>query len=140
MIRHLQYDRARLTQVSARLAARVWAETIRPDELVVAGPVDRITLREAQQLAYRPFELGERCELAAFDPDAWRRYHDFEALRTLESADGVDPAWSGELRAELARYCDTFDDGILARLHEHTNATRAHEIFALGHAHIDTAW
>jgi alpha-mannosidase len=233
LIRHLQYDRARFTQVSTRLAAAVWSDPIPPDELVVSGPVGRVTPAEAEQLEYRPVEPGERfgplwstfwfriratvprawrghrvdliwvtrseatlwidgrsvqglnsggggerpdavvlrqarggeklelwielacngmfgeqdrppelerCELALFDRDAWRRYHDFEVLRTLESADGIDPAWSGELRAGLSRYCDTFDDAILRALLEHRNATRAHSIFASGHAHIDTAW
>ena len=233
MIRHLEYTRARLAQESERLRALIRPETCAPDELVVAGPVDRISLDEAQRLDFRAAELGERfgplwatywfrlraivpeewrgrrvdllwvtrsestlwvdgrsvqglntggggerpdalllreaaggerlelwlelacngmfgakdvpaelvrCELATFDPDAWRLYHDFELLRALEASDSLQPSWAGELRAELNRFCNERDPAILAALYEHTNGTRAHELAAIGHAHIDTAW
>ncbi len=90
------------------------------------------------KLARRP-EL-ERCELALFDPDAWRLYHDFELLRALEADGGLEPAWQGHLRAELNRFCTEGDPAILAALYEHRNGSRAHELAAIGHAHIDTAW
>jgi len=82
----------------------------------------------------------DRCELALFDPDAWRLYFDFETLRALEASDSVDPSWGGLLRAGLDRFCDEGDPAILAALYAHENGTRAHELAALGHAHIDTAW
>jgi alpha-mannosidase len=187
-----------------------------PLELEVAGPVDRISWAEAQELEYRPVELGERfgplwatywlrlrgeapepahllwdsrseatlwqdgrvlqglnplhpsapvsgsawqvelacnglfgktaepaelrrCELGRFDAEAWRLYHDFETLRALEAAT-EDPAWSGLLRAALERFADTGDAAILAALYEHRNGTHAHELRAIGHAHLDTAW
>jgi alpha-mannosidase len=81
-----------------------------------------------------------RCELGVFDRDAWRLYFDFETLRALEAEDGVDPSWAGLLRGELERFCDTRDPAILAALYEHRNGTRAHELRAIGHAHLDTAW
>src|SRR5689334_14262714 len=233
LIRHLDYDRQRFVRMSTRLLGRIHAETAAPDELLVAGPVDRIPVEEAQRLELRPAVLGERlgplwstfwfrlratvpaswrgrrvdliwvtqsestlwidgrsiqglntggggerpdavvlrdarggerlelwlevacngmfgeqeapaellrAEIAAFDPDAWREYHDFETLRALEAAEGVDPAWAGELRAGLTQFCDTFDDAILQRLLGNRNATHAHEVVAVGHAHIDTAW
>lgn len=218
---------------SERLRASIYAATHAVDELLVAGPVDRVPLEEGQALEYRAAEPGERfgplwatywfrlratvpeawrgrrvdllwvtrcestlwidgrsvqglntggggerpdallvpaarggetvdamielacngmfgaqkappelerCELALFDEDAWRLYHDFELLRALEASDGVDPAWAGELRAELNRFCNGADPAILAALYEHRNGTRAHEVWAIGHAHIDTAW
>jgi alpha-mannosidase len=84
----------------------------------------------------------ERCEVGLLDPDAWRLYWDFETLRALEAeADsGLDPAWAGELGAELNRFCNELDPGILAQLYERRNATSAHEVAAVGHAHLDTAW
>ncbi|HUQ22858.1 MAG TPA: glycoside hydrolase family 38 C-terminal domain-containing protein, partial [Gaiellaceae bacterium] len=85
------------------------------------------------------FEL-RRAELAAFDPDAWRLYFDFETLRALEAADGVEPSLAGQLRAGLEQFCDDGDAGVLARLYEHVNGSHAHEVSAIGHAHIDTAW
>lgn len=232
-IPHLEYTRARLAQTAERLRARVYPETTAPDELVVAGPVDRIPFAEATRLAFRSAEVGERfgplfatywfrlratvpsawrgrrvdllwvtgsestlwlgsrplqglntggggerpdallldpadggerlelwlelscsgmfgaqeappelrrCELAVFDPEAWRLYHDFEALRALEAVEGLDPSWAGELRAELNRFCNEEDPAILAALYEHRNGSHAHELYAIGHAHIDTAW
>jgi len=84
-----------------------------------------------------PVELT-RCELGRFDPEAWTLAHDFELLRQLELE--AEPAWSAVLRRELERFCDERDPAILAALYEHRNATHAHEVVAVGHAHIDTAW
>jgi alpha-mannosidase len=243
LIRHLEYTRARLAQTSERLRALVYAQTATPDELLVAGPVDRIAREDALALEYRPAHIGERfgplwatywfrvratvppewrdrrvdllwvsnseatlwlggravqglntggggerpdallveraeggeeiefeielacngmfgrtqhaaelerCELAAFDSGAWALLHDFETLRALETEPGLDPSWDGELRSELNRFCNVWDEddratwdeaaAILAALYEHRNATRAHEVAAIGHAHIDTAW
>ena len=86
-----------------------------------------------------PFEL-RRAELAVFDPEAWRRYFDFETLRALEAADGVDPSLAGVLREALEQFCDNGDDDLLAALYENVNGTHAHELTAIGHAHLDTAW
>ena len=75
---------------------------------------------------------------------------DFEALRQLVEEPGLDPSWEGRLLAELDRFARTFiaaDRGswpearaILGDLLAHRNAGSAHEITAIGHAHIDTAW
>ena len=85
-----------------------------------------------------PPEL-KRCDIALFDPEAQRRYFDFETLRALE-AETRDEAWSGLLREELNRFCNEGDPAILAALYEHRSASHAHELAAIGHAHIDTAW
>jgi alpha-mannosidase len=233
LIRHPEYTRARLAQMSERLREVVYPETRTPDELLIAGPVDRIPVEEAASLDYRPAELGERlgplwatywfrlratvpdewrgrrvdllwasqaestlwidgrsiqglhgsdraqrpdallveqarggeqlelaielacnglfgpleappelegCAIALYDEDAWRLYHDFEILRALEASDNLEPSWGGLLRSELNRFCNEHDPAILAALYEHHNGTRAHEMAAIGHAHIDTAW
>jgi alpha-mannosidase len=228
LIRHLEYSRARLAQASERLREAIWPETRPLDELLVGGPVDRISLDEARALELRPVELGERfgplwatywfragatvpeewagrrvdllwdssseatlwldglavqglnrhhpdallqqeavpgplsfevemacngmfgrqdaayelrrAELAVFDPAAWRRYFDFETLRALEAGEGVDPSLSGALREQLEQFCDTSDDALLAGLFENVNGSHAHELAAIGHAHLDTAW
>src|SRR5262249_17356276 len=57
-----------------------------------------------------PFVL-DACELARFDPDAWRLYFDLATLRELELEDGVDPAFAGELIAGLDDFCNTWDAG-----------------------------
>ncbi|HVI34880.1 MAG TPA: hypothetical protein VM684_01490, partial [Gaiellales bacterium] len=94
----------------------------------------------------------DRCQIARFDARAWRLHHDFDVLRRLEAdhAEGLDPTWGGELLHELNRVCNvwsehdpaTWDEaeGILAPLLERRNATVTHELSAIGHAHLDTAW
>ena len=91
-----------------------------------------------------------RCELARFDPEAWRLWLDFATLQEVEAEPTVDPAWAGHLLADLNRICNvwrqdersTWADvhAILDDLHAHRNASLAHEVVAVGHAHIDTAW
>ncbi|HEX5898549.1 MAG TPA: glycoside hydrolase family 38 C-terminal domain-containing protein [Solirubrobacteraceae bacterium] len=96
-----------------------------------------------------PFRL-ERCELARFDRDAWALSCDLDVLVALMDDPRTDDAWRGELLRELNRFCNAWDAedrgtwpaarAILAALLERRNATRTHEITAIGHAHIDTAW
>jgi alpha-mannosidase len=249
--RHPRYTRDRIAQVGERIRTLVRADTRAPDSLRVAGPVDRISLEEAEQLDYRDAELGERfgplwatywfrveatvppewagervdflwvshseatlwmdsrpvqglnsspegarvdapvldsaaggerldlrvelacngkfgelprpydslepvvldrCAIARFDGRAWDLHHDFDVLRRLEAdaGNGLDPSWAGELLSELNRFCNvwveddrgTWDEAeaILKRLLEHRNGSHVHEISAIGHAHIDTAW
>jgi alpha-mannosidase len=109
------------------------------------------------------------CELRRFDPEAWRLYYDFETLRQLEadrepaqaprSHGGVprkivrpalDTTWAGRLLHELNRVCNFADprdrgtwpeaEAILAPLLAAKNASVTHELSAIGHAHLDTAW
>ena len=97
-----------------------------------------------------PFRL-DRCALARFDREAWALASDLEVLAALMDEPGADDAWRGELLRELNRFCNVWDAedraswlrarAILAPLlKERRNATRTHEITAIGHAHIDTAW
>lgn len=119
----------------------------RPDALLVEQARGGEQLELAIELACNglfgyldaPPEL-EGCEIALYDEDAWRLYHDFEILRALEASDTLEPGWGGKLRSELNRFCNEHDPAILAALYEHHNGTRVHEIAAIGHAHIDTAW
>jgi alpha-mannosidase len=80
VIRHREYTRERLAQMSGRLRAAIHPEAVAPDELLVAGPVDRIPLAEARRLDYRPAAPGERLgplwatywfRLRATIPPAW---------------------------------------------------------------------
>ena len=80
----------------------------------------------------------ERCEIARFDPDAWELACDLGVLAAL--MDEEEGAWGGELLRELNRFCNTGDREILTSLLRRRNGTRVHEITAIGHAHIDTAW
>ncbi len=92
-----------------------------------------------------------RCELSRFDPQAWELWLDFATLQQVQAdEEAADPAWTGYLLAELNRVCNvwraderaTWTDAksMLDALYAHRNATIAHEITAVGHAHLDTAW
>lgn len=228
MISHPDYTRRRLRQASERLRDRLFAAAHQVDALLVAGPVDRIGWKEAQELEYRPASVGERfgplwatywfrvratvpsewsgervellwqsdseatlwrdgmvvaglnphhseatvadsaapgvlelqvelacnglfgqqdqpveltrCELARWDTEAWKTFHDFELLRTLELHPATEPSLAALLRRELERFVDERDPATLDALYELHNADHAHEIVAVGHAHIDTAW
>lgn len=118
--------------------------------------------------AREPYRLAA-CEARRFDPEAWRLFHDFDVLRQLEadrtppqtgrSSGGVggavvrpalDTRWAGKLLHDLNRVCNVLDpedpgtwtDGreILATLLKVGNGDVTHELSAIGHAHIDTAW
>ena len=98
-----------------------------------------------------PFVL-DRCDIVRFDPLAWELYYDFSILQELEADHGkeLDKSWGGELLSELNRFANEYDIDdraswpgalkILKALYTRKNATRVHELSAIGHAHIDTAW
>jgi alpha-mannosidase len=105
----------------------------------------------------RPYESLEpvvldRCQIARFDRRAWKLHHDFDVLRALEAdwQNGLDPTWAGELLSELNRVCNVWVDddrstwdeaeAILAALLRRRNGSSVHELSAIGHAHLDTAW
>lgn len=108
------------------------------------------------------------CELRRFDPEAWSFYFDYDVLRQLEAdrdpstksraygavgetaQPALDRTWAGRLLHDLNRVCNIVDpddratwpaaravlDGLLAV----RNGSIAHEMTAIGHAHLDTAW
>ncbi|HEX2593479.1 MAG TPA: glycoside hydrolase family 38 C-terminal domain-containing protein, partial [Rhizomicrobium sp.] len=109
------------------------------------------------------------CELRRFDPDAYAFHADFEFLRELEAdrepaqtsrsygganakivRPALDNTWSGKLLHELNKVCNVanLDDkntwpaarAILQPLLASKNAATTHELSAIGHAHLDTAW
>jgi alpha-mannosidase len=86
-----------------------------------------------------PAELT-RCELGRFDAAAWKVAFDFELLRALEAHPATDPTLAGRLRDGLLRFADERDPAVLDELYERRNGTHAHALYAIGHAHIDTAW
>jgi alpha-mannosidase len=105
---------------------------------------------EQRPAAIPPAFRLERCELARFDAAAWALACDLGVLAALMDEPPPDHAWRGELLRELNRFCNvwdpedraTWDDArpILAPLLTRRNGTRTHEVTAVGHAHIDTAW
>ena len=123
---------------------------------------------EAGHPPSEPYQLMA-CELRRFDPGAWSLFHDFDVLRQLEadreppqmplSTGGIAPkivrpaldtTWGGRLLHDLNEVCNlvdpedksTWDDGrtLLKSLLAVRNGDVVHELSAIGHAHIDTAW
>jgi alpha-mannosidase len=106
---------------------------------------------EAEDRPFRtasPFRL-DLCELARFDAQANELAYDLDVLAALERV-AADPAWRGRLLAELNSFCNECDPddratwpaaaAILKALLAHRNGTAAHELTALGHGHVDTAF
>jgi alpha-mannosidase len=145
------------------------ASQARPDATLLAAARGGEELSFALEIACNdPFGYGERgqglhgpyrtrspfvldaCELARFDPDAWRLCFDLGVLRALELEDGVDAAFAGELIAGLNDFANTWvaEDratwapagAILAALYARHAGGGPHELSAVGHAHLDTAW
>ena len=97
MLRHPGYTRDRIAQVGDRIRAQVYADVRDPDELLVAGPVDRIDLDDADRLDYRPSRLGER-----FGP-LWATYW-FQVRATVPQewrGERVDLLWVSHSEATL---------------------------------------
>lgn len=118
---------------------------------------------------HRPSHWLQTCEIRCFDPKAWDLYHDLRVLAEL-TADRVpvqqsratgpggkllvrpalDSAWAGHLLFELNAVCnllnpdqpDTWEEARrrLAKLLAVNNGGICHQLSAIGHAHIDTAW
>jgi alpha-mannosidase len=101
-----------------------------------------------------PFLL-DQCDIAIFDEQAFEIYHDLMVLYELEREQArdekdLDKTWAGKLLYELNRFVNAFelDDretwkeagAILKPLLKVRNAPLVHELSAIGHAHIDTAW
>ena len=94
----------------------------------------------------------DRCDIALFDEQAWDLCFDFDVLRQLEAehARGLDPSLAGQLLDQLNRFCNvwrpedraTWDEARaeLTPLYAQRNGDHSHEVAAIGHAHIDTAW
>jgi alpha-mannosidase len=116
-------------------------------EIACNGPFGRDVEGQGERGPFRslsPFVL-DACELARFDPAAWRRLWDFAVLRELELEPGLDPAFAGALLAGLDDFCNAVETGvggdeILAALYAGHAAGGPHELSAVGHAHLDTAW
>ncbi len=110
----------------------------------------------------------DRADIGLFDPLAWQIYHDLRVLAELEREQSFAPSggtalfappgqpgdldrtWGGVLLFELNRFANEVDEDdpatwprahrILQNLLTARNGTWAHELSAIGHAHIDTAW
>lgn len=110
----------------------------------------------------------ERCQLFAVDPLLESITYDLNVLYQLEAdrvpsqntssagdtrslvRPALDPTWAGRLLLKLNEFCNSFDletpatwksaQGILKGLLSSSNPPVCHELTAIGHNHIDTAW
>ncbi len=118
---------------------------------------------------HRPSHWLQTCEIRRYDQEAWDLYHDLRVLTELvadrnpsQETEGIglgktplvrpalDSAWAGRLLYDLNQVCNLLDPSdretwgpardILAELLRIGNGGFAHELSAVGHAHIDTAW
>lgn len=100
-----------------------------------------------------PF-MFDHARLATFDPLVWDMYHDLLVLSSLEreqeNPGDLDKTWAGKLLFELNRFCNEIDETdrdtwphaakILKQLLKTKNGDCVHNLSAIGHAHIDSAW
>jgi alpha-mannosidase len=131
---------SRMARAGERLACKI--------EVAVSGTFGALGRPYA---SLEPVVL-DHCQIARFDEQAWRLFHDLDVLRQLEAdaPNGLDAALAGHLLAELNRFCNvwkadarfTWDEAadVLAPLYQLRNGSYVHELAAVGHAHIDTAW
>ena len=96
-----------------------------------------------------PYVL-DRCDIGRFDPQAWKLYYDIAVLAELEGENDLDADWKGRLLGQLNRTANVLDEDdpqtwaaateILEALYANGNGGYRHQLSAIGHAHIDTAW
>ena len=96
-----------------------------------------------------PYVL-DRCGLGCFDPQAWELYYDMLVLSELEREEDLERDWKGRLLAQLNRAANVLIEedrstwppaqAILKDLYQVGNGGYVHNLSAIGHAHIDTAW
>ncbi len=96
-----------------------------------------------------PFVL-DRCAIALFDRAAWDLYYDLLVLSELEAEPDLGADWRGRLLAGLNEVANALDETdattwahaqrLATALLAARNASCCHQISAIGHAHIDTAW
>src|SRR6478609_5682124 len=94
--RHPDYTRLRVTQLAQRIGDRIWPISQPVNELLVAGPVDRISYSEAQKLdKFRKAKPGDQ-----FGP-LWATYW-FRAKATVPkewAGTQVDLQWASHSEA-----------------------------------------
>ncbi len=98
----------------------------------------------------KPLFRVEQAELACFNRDAWDLYFDFKvACETMLALPDNEPR-RGQLRAALNQAANLFsetDRESLSKMRKslrevitRRNGDTGHQLSAMGHAHIDTAW
>jgi alpha-mannosidase len=105
---------------------------------VVTGPGDAPSMVELRTAPEPAFVFGQ-AELRIQDRDARRVAFDFQALYELALQLPEGSARRAEITDALERFARSQDAGELTRALAMPSRSE-HEITAVGHAHIDTAW
>lgn len=94
--------------------------------------------------------LLRQAELALFDPEAWELLWDFAVIAEMANELPADTPRAGQALAagnEMANLIDLTDRrtwpaarAVAAKFFAEHNGDGAHNVSAIGHAHLDTAW
>jgi alpha-mannosidase len=157
-VQGLNYEPAAPYNSSARPDAKLFqhaagGEEVRLEVEVACNQVFGYDFRQLQPYTTRLPFVFEQADLAIFNPDAWDLYLDYavlaDILKQQEPQAALTP-WTGRILAALNEVLNDLrpeDPATWPRartrmqeLYRERNATYQHEISAIGHAHIDTAW
>jgi alpha-mannosidase len=156
-VQGLNYEPAAPYNSSARPDAKLFEKALGGEEVRLAveaacNQVFGYDFRVLQPYSTRLPFVFERAELAVFNKDAWDLYLDYVVLADIlkNSDQNVLTPWTGKLLSglnEVLNVLRTEDPGtwpkgrsLMQDLYKERNASYQHEISAIGHAHIDTAW
>jgi len=145
-----------------------WNPSVRPDAILLQSAAGGDTISfQVEMACNRLFgELGhqagyykniepyilDQADIAVFDPEAWEFWLDYHVLEQLAAdvENELDRAWAGLLLERLNHLANILDIDdratwpqarqVLKSLYENRNGSAVHELSAVGHAHIDTAW
>ena len=159
----LNYEADSLFNDGGRIEARLPREIVRRGKIELEIEAACNGLNGSQGSDHYAFKGAE---LALFDQEAWDLFHDLlvptQYVRSLvfenrsgqpwrgHHVSGNLSAWEGFLVEKLNEICNAADPKdrgtwkrirpLIREIYSHRNASIVHELSAIGHAHIDTAW
>ncbi len=156
-IQGVNYEPAAIYNSSARPDVMLFGKAKGGDKVqleveVACNQVFGYDFRELRPYKTKLPFVFEQADLAIFNPEAWDLYLDYIVLTDiLKNAEpGILTPWTGRVMAVLNQVLNELrpDDpktwpaarAQMRELYQQKNATYQHEISAIGHAHIDTAW
>ena len=156
-VQGVNYEPAAPYNSSVRSDYKLWdaakgGEEVYLEVEVACNQIFGYDFRELKPYTTRLPFVFEQADLALFNPDAWELYLDYIVLADiLKNAEpNVLTPWTGHIMAVLNKVIDdlrTDDPKTWPKARERMqgllrqkNATYQHEVSAIGHSHIDTAW
>jgi len=156
-VQGLNYEPAALYNSSARPDYKLWESARGGEEVcleveVACNQVFGYDFRELHPYKTRLPFVFEQADIALFDKDAWELYLDYVVLADILKHEASTPLtpWHGRILAVLNEVLNDLrpEDPAtwpaarvrMRELYSQRNASYQHEVSAIGHAHIDTAW